>query len=487
MKSKSILYRVSRYGVIVLAAILLLSTALPLITTAEEPLIFEDFEDGTIGDFIVRGTAAERENDGTGILQVSKDVALSGEYSLLITDRKSAWNGIAYNIAPYIKSEVTYEISFWVHAKTPDTSSFRLSTQITETGPPWINISDPIPVSVSDGWVQITGEQTYSQSDIDTGHITVYIENTDSEAEFYIDDFSVVALGGGAAWDPATDPITSNRIGTFEGFDFEFWSELGDGVTKMQLTGPGTFRCEWADARNILFRTGKKLGSVMSYKEYGDIIIDYEATHNIEKGSVSYLTVYGWTQNPLMEWYIVEQHGDYKPGRTLVGTVKIDGSEYEIITDTRTNQPSIEGTQTFQQIYSIRKDHRTEGIITVSDHFKAWEELGLDVSGKLYEVSMCIEGFNSSGNGSISRHVLKIGDTIYGDATDSILATPSPAPEATPDPTPDPAPGTPEVTSPKSSSSGGFKGWIIYLVIGVVAAVTLVAVVMVVLFIKKKK
>jgi len=486
MKSKSKLSHFSRTGVIALATILLLLTAVPLITSAEEPLIFIDFEDGTTSGFIVRGTEAERENDGTGILHASKDVAHSGEYSLLITDRKNAWNGVAFNIAPFIKAEVTYEISFWVHAKTPDASSFTLSTQITETGPPWINLSQPKTINVSDGWVQIVAEHTYSQSDIDTEHITVYIENSTSDAEFYVDDFSVVALGGGAAWDPLTDPITSNKIGTFEDFDFEFWSELGDGVTEMQLTGPGTFWCHWADARNILFRTGKKLGSVMSQEEYGEITIDYKASHYIQSGSVSYLTAYGWTQNPLMEWYIVEQHGSYRPGGELVSTVEIDGSLYEVRIDTRTNQPSIEGTQTFMQIYSIRKDHRTEGIITVSEHFRAWEELGLDVSGKLYEVSMCIEGFNSSGTGSISRHILTIGDTIYGEAPDPTPAPPPPTPDATPEPAPDPTPAIPDATPtpPGTSSDGSFPVWGIYLMIG--GGVAAVAVV-VVLAIKKKK
>jgi len=482
MKLKSKMSHISRIGVIALAAMLLLLTAIPLTAHAEEPLIFEDFEDGTIGDFIVRGTGAERENNGTGILHISKDVAHSGDYSLLITDRQKAWNGIAFNIAPYIKADVTYEISFWVHAKSPDSSSFTLSTQITETGPPWINITVPaIDISVSDGWVQVKGTQSYSQEDIDTEHITVYIENSTADAEFYVDDFSVTALGGGAAWDPLTDPITSNKIGTFEGFDFEFWSELGDGVTEMQLTGPGTFWCNWADARNILFRIGKKLGSEMSYEEYGNILIDYKASHYIQSGSVSYLTVYGWTQDPLLEWYIVEQHGSYRPGGELVDTVEIDGSMYEIRIDTRVNQPSIEGTQTFMQIYSIRKDHRTEGIITVSDHFKAWEELGLDVSGKLYEVSMCIEGFNSSGSGSISRHILTIGDTVYGEAPDPTPAPPPPTPEVTPEPDP-----TPEVTPtpPESTSNGTVPVWVIYLAIGGgVAAITI----MVILVIKKNK
>ena len=445
MKQRNIFRRISRYSTIALATILLLSLAMPVTSTAEEPLIFIDFEDGTINGFDVRGNLKERENDGTGILSVSTDVARSGSHSLLITDRKRDWNGIAFNIAPYIEAEVEYEITFYVHAKTPDSSNFSMSTQITEFGPPWINLTDPLNVSVTSGWVRITASRAYSQDDIDTGHITVYIENSSNTGEFYIDDFTVTAKGGGSAWDPFTEPITRNMILSserlpeeFRPFDFEFWSQDG-GDGQMQLTGPGTFFCNWTNAHNILFRSGKKLGSVMPYTDYGDIIIDYKASHYLQEGNVSYLTAYGWTVDPLMEWYVIEQHGSYKPGSAgnKLDTVEIDGSLYEIWTDTRVEQPSIQGTQTFLQIFSIRVDHRTEGVITLSDHFKAWERNYLDVSGPLYEVSMCIEGYRSTGSGSISKLHLTIGDDVLIGEPFDVPQVPS-----TPDPGTDPDPDT---------------------------------------------
>ena len=482
MKQKSIKHRIISGGIIALAALILMITALPVITTANEPLIFVDFEDGTISGFDVRGTEAERER-GTGVLTVSTDVARSGTHSLLITERQLAWNGIAFDLLPYIEPNVSYRFTFWVHAKTPDASEFILSTQIGQgPGASYLNLQSRN-VNVTNGWVEMTESHTYTERDIDTGHITVYIENNNADAEFYVDDFTVAVRSGFSAWDPLTDPITANRRGTFEDVDFEFWSENPD-QARMQLTGPGTFWCNWTDARNVLFRTGKKLGSVMAYEQYGDITIDYKASHSISSGNVSYLTAYGWTEDPLMEWYVIEKHGSYKPpggGGTLHGTVGIDGGTYEVWTDMRIDKPSIQGEQTFLQIFSIRTEHRTEGIITMSDHFKAWEEFGLDVSGNLYEVSMCIEGFGSSGNGSISRHILTIGDEVYGgvafDLTPDTDPEPgtTPAPDPTPAPAPDPEPGTTPVPT-EDPGDTGFPVWgIILIIFGGIAAVGIAA------------
>lgn len=220
-----------------------------------------------------------------------------------------------------------------------------------------------------------------------------------------------------AASEPIT--VTGNKRSTYDGFDYELWSQRSSDSISMTLTGGGNFKCDW-DGENILFRTGKKLGSAKTYEEYGSITIDYEAEHNITRGDVSYLCVYGWTEDPMIEFYVVENYGKYKPpgGKGYKGTIEVDGGTYEVYVSTRVEQPSIKGTKTFEQYFSVRVDKRTEGTITVSDHFKAWEEMGLDMSGKIYEVSLCVEGYNSSGNANIYSHMLTVGDTSIGFASE---------------------------------------------------------------------
>ncbi|MCL2031565.1 MAG: glycoside hydrolase family 11 protein, partial [Oscillospiraceae bacterium] len=365
-----------RRAAVVSAALFLLLSWLPPVSRAEGETLLIGFEDGTLMGFDVRGTAEEKAA-GTGVLTVVTEEAHSGQYSLLITDRRQSWNGPAFNVAPLIVPGSSCEISVWVLVKSPDSAPLTLSTQIGEgAAAEYINLQSKS-VSKAGGWTELTGQYTYGGADF----ITVYVESGSTATEFYIDDFSFSMSEPEEPyqeWDPETDPLTNNKRGEYDGFDFEFWSQRPD-QGSMMLTGGGTFECSW-DAFNILFRTGKKLGSTQTYAEYGEVVMDYGALHNITRGDVSYLCVYGWTEDPMIEFYIIENHGSYKPpgGKGYQGDYSMDGSMYEVYVDTRVNQPSIQGTQTFEQYFAVRTDLRTEGTISISEHFKAWEALGLD-------------------------------------------------------------------------------------------------------------
>lgn len=206
----------------------------------------------------------------------------------------------------------------------------------------------------------------------------------------------------------AATTLTANTIGSVDGYDYELWKDSGN--TSMTLTGGGTFTCEWNNIGNALFRTGKKFNSSQTYQQIGNIAVDYACEYN--PSGNSYLCVYGWTKSPLVEYYIVDSWGSWRPpGSSSKGTITVDGGTYDVYETTRVEQPSIEGTATFQQYWSVRTTKRTSGVISVSKHFEAWEQMGMKM-GNMYEVALTVEGYQSSGSANVYKHDLLVGGEI---------------------------------------------------------------------------
>jgi hypothetical protein len=190
--------------------------------------------------------------------------------------------------------------------------------------------------------------------------------------------------------------ITGNKTGQQGGYWYEYWK---DGGTGTMVLGDGcNFTCEWGSVNNILFRKGVRPGSKKQIITY---TADYKPTGN------SYLSIYGWFKNPLVEYYIIESYGTYKPGGGSKGTVVTDSGTYTIHQNSRTGA-SIEGNKTFQQYWSIRQTKRTSGVITFGNHFDAWEKLGMTI-GSFYEVSFNVEAYQSGGG---SADVKVVMDTV---------------------------------------------------------------------------
>lgn len=208
--------------------------------------------------------------------------------------------------------------------------------------------------------------------------------------------------------------ITRNQTGIYDGFGYELWKD-NPVTARMILGNSGTFTCSWNSNgnNNVLFRTGRKFASRQRHEQIGNITVNYKASWSPSNTGVSYLCIYGWTQGPLIEYYIVDDwgHSNRPPGSwsdaAHKGTIEIDGGVYDIYVSRRTNKPSIEGTRSFDQYWSVRRTKRTEGTISVSEHFKKWESLGMNM-GRMFEVALTVEGFNSSGTAEITQHILTI-------------------------------------------------------------------------------
>ncbi|KAH8703775.1 concanavalin A-like lectin/glucanase domain-containing protein, partial [Talaromyces proteolyticus] len=122
--------------------------------------------------------------------------------------------------------------------------------------------------------------------------------------------------------------------------------------------------------------------------------ITHAGSFSVDSGFAS-LSVYGWSTNPLVEYYIIDEEVNMDQGGTKKGTVYSDGATYSIWENERVNEPSIEGTATFNQCISIRDSSRVSGTITVENHFNAWRELGMDL-GTLNLQVVAVESWSGS-------------------------------------------------------------------------------------------
>ena len=198
---------------------------------------------------------------------------------------------------------------------------------------------------------------------------------------------------------------SNSKIGTTNnGLSFELWKDSG--TTSMTLLGGGLFKCSWSNINNALFRIGKKWDCSKTWDQLGTIKVRFEVDYKPQGNS--YLCVYGWSRDPLVEYYVVESWGNWRPpGGTSRGVIYSDGGDYDLYVTDRINQPSIDGTRTFKQFWSVRKEKRTQGTIQLTKHFKYWKSKGMNL-GKMYEASLTIEGYQSSGSATVKKNEYEI-------------------------------------------------------------------------------
>jgi len=196
-------------------------------------------------------------------------------------------------------------------------------------------------------------------------------------------------------------------------YGYEMWSERGND-TRLIWYGPNqgggaAFRAEWTNANTFLGRVGYFWDEGKPYTDYKNVFCDFSFTRSADgtAGGHSYIGIYGWSKNPMIEWYIVDDwygNGIIQPvniGRTAtkVGEFTVDGGIYFVYKAIRpAGSGNIEeNNEPFPQFFSIRQDRRQCGTISITEHFKEWEKLGLKLGSNMYEAKFLVEAGGGTG------------------------------------------------------------------------------------------
>ncbi len=218
----------------------------------------------------------------------------------------------------------------------------------------------------------------------------------------------------------ATFTINSNQTGIHEYYYYEYCKDGGNGT--MTLNDDCVFSCEWDNINKIAFRKGFKTEHPKLHNTLGNISMDYSCIYQPNGNSI--LAVHGWLVDPLIEFYIVESYGIFRPVQNIPPKCiySIDGGTYEFYETTATRQASTNETETYTQYWSIRAGKRTKGTISIREHFKAWEAKGMTSTG-IAEVCLSVEGTKSSGK-AIVNHMKLLGLPLSDYKTPTPYVTP---------------------------------------------------------------
>lgn len=204
------------------------------------------------------------------------------------------------------------------------------------------------------------------------------------------------AIVAGVCVATASAQVRNNGTGTDHGYYYSLYSSGGSATMTFPSAGsyPGNYAISWSGVNDVVGGKGWSTGSA------------HAVNYNVGSASgYNNISVYGWTTNPLVEYYICELGSLYTGNAQYKGSVSSDGHTYNTYLHQQVNQPSIQGTATFNQNLDNWGGSSTGSnhTVTTSNHFNHWKSLGMNMGNFNYQI-LGTEAYNGA-SGSVNATV----------------------------------------------------------------------------------
>jgi endo-1,4-beta-xylanase len=192
----------------------------------------------------------------------------------------------------------------------------------------------------------------------------------------------------------AATTICSNQTGTDGGYYYQSWSN-GSGSACMTLNSGNSYSTTWSGIGDFVDGVGWNPGSSNT--------VNFTSSLSAS-GGTSLVSLYGWSTNPLVEYYITENYvGSPNTAGTYEGQVTSDGGTFNIYEHQQVNQPCITGNScTFEQYLAYRTSPVSSGTITTQNFFNAWASHGMNLGTLNYQILATESYGGGSGSSSVT-------------------------------------------------------------------------------------
>ncbi|MVT09070.1 glycoside hydrolase [Chitinophaga sp. ysch24] len=177
------------------------------------------------------------------------------------------------------------------------------------------------------------------------------------------------------------DDVTPEDQGTINGY---FWSLYREGGSASITHGSGgNFAISYSNVNDVVGGKGWNPGSART--------VGYNV--GALSGSYNFVGVYGWTTNPLIEYYVAEMGS--VTGGTYVNTMSSDGHSYSFYKSLRVDAPSIIGTATFWQYKDTWGGASTaqNRSVNMANHINNWRNTGGQGFGSYNYMILALEAW----------------------------------------------------------------------------------------------